>query len=114
MPGSLVDFGLYFYQCARRQLDRVSGPYFYLAKLENHLEARLWNDVFCWAQDELGIPRGTIRAPRAHRNDHCCLRDGRDFLRTARSFCGTPRRPLGLHIQSDQELPHARAALRAT
>ena len=62
ISGSLVDFGLYFFHCARRQLDRGSGPYFYLAKLENHLEARLWNDVFCWAQDQLGIPRGTIRA----------------------------------------------------
>ena len=62
MSGSLVDFGLYFFHCARRQLDRVSGPYFYLAKLENHFEARLWNDAFCWAQDELGIHRGTIRA----------------------------------------------------
>jgi malate synthase len=62
MSGCLVDFGLYLFHCARRQLKRGSGPYFYLAKLENHLEARLWNDVFCWAQDELGIPRGTIRA----------------------------------------------------
>jgi malate synthase len=62
IAGSLVDFGLYFFHCARRQLDRGSGPYFYLAKLENHLEARLWNDVFCWAQDQLEIPRGTIRA----------------------------------------------------
>jgi malate synthase len=62
MSGSLVDFGLYFFHCARRQLNRGSGPYFYLAKLENHLEARLWNDVFSHAQDELGIPRGTIRA----------------------------------------------------
>ena len=49
MSGSLVDFGLYFLHSASRQLDRGSGPYFYLAKLENHLEARLWNDVFCWA-----------------------------------------------------------------
>jgi malate synthase len=62
ISGSLVDFGLYLFHCGRRQLDRGSGPYFYLAKLENHLEARLWNDVFCWAQDELGIPRCTIRA----------------------------------------------------
>jgi malate synthase len=62
MSGSLVDFGLYLFHCAKRQLNRGSGPYFYLAKLENHLEARLWNDVFCWAQDELGISRGTIRA----------------------------------------------------
>jgi malate synthase len=62
VSGSLVDFGLYFFHCARRQLDRGRGPYFYLAKLENHLEAQLWNDVFCLAQDELGIPRGTVRA----------------------------------------------------
>jgi malate synthase len=60
--GSLVDFGLYLFHCARRQLDRGAGPYFYLPKLESHLEARLWNDVFVHAQDRLGIPRGTIRA----------------------------------------------------
>ncbi|MDO3705175.1 malate synthase A [Micromonospora sp. C28SCA-DRY-2] len=60
--GSLVDFGLYFFHCAARQLDRGSGPYFYLPKLESHLEARLWNDVFLLAQERLGIPRGTIRA----------------------------------------------------
>ncbi|QIN62985.1 Malate synthase [Caballeronia sp. SBC1] len=59
---SLVDFGLYFFHCARRQLERGSGPYFYLPKLENHLEAKLWNDVFEFAQDWIGIPRGSIRA----------------------------------------------------
>ena len=62
VSASLVDFGLYFYHCAQRQIDRGSGPYFYLPKLENHLEARLWNDVFIVAQDLLGIPRGTVRA----------------------------------------------------
>ncbi|MEJ8548711.1 malate synthase A [Brevibacillus borstelensis] len=62
MSGSLFDFGLYFFHNARTLLDMGSGPYFYLPKLENHLEARLWNDVFCFAQDELGIPRGTIKA----------------------------------------------------
>ncbi len=62
MSGSLFDFGLYFFHNARRLLDKGSGPYFYLAKLESHLEARLWNDVFNLAQDELGVPRGTIRA----------------------------------------------------
>ncbi|MCM3625383.1 malate synthase A [Brevibacillus borstelensis] len=62
MSGSLFDFGLYFFHNARILLDSGSGPYFYLPKLENHLEARLWNDVFCFAQDELGIPRGTIKA----------------------------------------------------
>jgi len=60
--GSLVDFALYFFHCARRQLDKGRGPYFYLAKMESHLEARLWNDAFVLAQDALGIPQGTIRA----------------------------------------------------
>jgi malate synthase len=60
--GSLVDFGLYFTHCARRQLEKGKGPYFYLAKLESHLEARLWNDAFVLAQDALGIQQGTIRA----------------------------------------------------
>jgi malate synthase len=62
MSGSLFDFGLYFFRNARRLIERGSGPYFYLPKMESHLEARLWNDVFNLAQDELGIPRGTIRA----------------------------------------------------
>ena len=62
MSGSLVDFGLYFFHCAQRQIDAGRGPYFYLAKMESHLEARLWNDVFVRAQEALGIPRGTIRA----------------------------------------------------
>ncbi|NJK31357.1 MAG: malate synthase A [Deltaproteobacteria bacterium] len=59
---SLVDFGLFFFHCALDQLARGSGPYFYLPKLQSHLEARLWNEVFVAAQDMLGIPRGTIRA----------------------------------------------------
>jgi len=62
ISGSLFDFGLYFFHNAKRLLGKGSGPYFYLAKLESHLEARLWNDVFNSAQDDLGIPRGTIRA----------------------------------------------------
>lgn len=62
MSGSLFDFGLFFFHNAASLIEKGSGPYFYLPKLENHLEARLWNDVFNFAQDELGIPRGTIRA----------------------------------------------------
>ena len=62
VSGSLFDFALYFSHCARRQLEAGSGPYFYLPKIESHLEARLWNDAFNLAQDTLGIPRGTIRA----------------------------------------------------
>jgi malate synthase len=60
--GSLVDFALYMATCAQRQIDKGRGPYFYLAKNESHLEARLWDDAFNLAQDALGIPRGTIRA----------------------------------------------------
>ncbi|HEX8647242.1 MAG TPA: malate synthase A, partial [Thermoleophilaceae bacterium] len=62
ISASLFDFGLYFFHNAQELLNRGSGPYFYLPKLEGHLEARLWNDVFVLAQDRLGIPRGTIRA----------------------------------------------------
>jgi len=62
MSGGLFDFGLYFFHNAKRLLDKGSGPYFYLPKLESHFEARLWNDVFNHAQDTLGVPRGTIRA----------------------------------------------------
>jgi malate synthase len=62
ISGSLFDFGLYFFHNAQRLIGKGTGPYFYLPKMESHLEARLWNDVFCFAQDELGIPRGTIRA----------------------------------------------------
>jgi len=62
MSGSLVDFGLYFFHCAQRQIDAGKGPYFYLPKMESHLEARLWNDVFVHAQDHVGLPQGTIRA----------------------------------------------------
>jgi malate synthase len=62
MAASLFDFGLTFFHTAAALVASGSGPYFYLPKLESHLEARLWNDVFAFAQDALGIPRGTIRA----------------------------------------------------
>jgi malate synthase len=62
ISASLFDFGLYFFHNVQELGERGSGPYFYLPKLESHLEARLWNDVFNLAQDELGAPRGTIRA----------------------------------------------------
>ena len=62
MSGCLFDFGLYFFHNAKEALARGTGPYFYLPKLESHLEARLWNDVFVYAQEYLGIPQGTIKA----------------------------------------------------
>ncbi|WP_406530494.1 malate synthase A [Streptomyces sp. I8-5] len=62
VPGALVDFGLYFFHNAQRLIDLGKGPYFYLPKTESHLEARLWNDIFVFAQDYVGIPQGTVRA----------------------------------------------------
>ena len=62
VSGAIFDFALYFFHNAKETLARGSGPYFYLPKMESHLEARLWNDIFNVAQDELGIKRGTIKA----------------------------------------------------
>jgi malate synthase len=62
IAGAFSDFGLYFFHNARETLDRGTGPYFYLPKMESHLEARLWNDVFVFAQDKLKVPKGSVRA----------------------------------------------------
>jgi malate synthase len=62
VPGALFDFGLNFFHTAKARLARGSGPYYYLPKMESHLEARLWNDIFTFAQKELGIPHGSVRA----------------------------------------------------
>ncbi|MDP2241033.1 MAG: malate synthase A [Burkholderiales bacterium] len=62
LSGSIFDFGLYFFHNAKTLLAKNSGPYFYLPKLESHLEARLWNDIFVASQRELGVPQGTIKA----------------------------------------------------
>jgi malate synthase len=62
VSGSLLDFGLYFFRNAKRLLEKGTGPYFYLPKMESHLEARLWNDVFTFAEEQVGIPHGTIKA----------------------------------------------------
>jgi malate synthase len=62
MSGSLVDFGLYFFHNAKQSIENCSGPYFYLPKMESYFEARLWNDVFVFAQNKLNIPIGTIKA----------------------------------------------------
>ncbi|MEV8363401.1 malate synthase A [Streptomyces niveus] len=62
VPGALVDFGLYFFHNAQRLIELGKGPYFYLPKTESYLEARLWNEVFVFAQEYVGIPQGTVRA----------------------------------------------------
>ena len=61
-PAALFDFGLYFFHNAKAAIAKGSGPYFYLPKMESHLEARLWNSVFIFAQSCLGLPLGTIKA----------------------------------------------------
>ena len=73
--------------------------------MESHLEARLWNDVFVLAQDDLGIPRGTIKATVLIETILGRLRDGRDPVRAARPHRGAERRALGLHLQRHQEVP---------
>ncbi len=62
MSGSIFDFGLYFFHNAKELLERGSGPYFYLPKIESHLEARLWNDIFLRAEEKIGVPKGSIKA----------------------------------------------------
>jgi malate synthase len=62
VSGGIFDFGLFLFHNAKEQIARGAGPFFYLPKMESHLEARLWNDIFCMAQDHIGIPRGTVKA----------------------------------------------------
>jgi len=62
VSASLFDFGLFFFHNAKEQIQRGAGPFFYLPKMESHLEARLWNDVFVFSQKQLGLPNGTIKA----------------------------------------------------
>ena len=92
---------------------RGSGPYFYLPKMESHLEARLWNDVFVHAQDALGIPQRHHPRHRADRDLPGGVRDGGDPLRAARALGRAQRRPLGLHVQRHQEVPDPRRGLPA-
>ncbi len=83
LSGSLFDFGLYFFHNAKSLMSRGTGPYFYLPKMESHLEARLWNDVFNFAQDALGVPRGAIRATVLIETIFGAFRDGRNPIRAA-------------------------------
>ncbi len=105
VSGALFDFGLYVFHCARRLLGTGTAPYFYLPKLESHLEARLWNDVFGFAQDALGHPAGDDQGDGADRDPAGRVRDGRDPVRAPRALRRAQRRPLGLHLLVDQVLP---------
>ena len=108
MSGALFDFGLYFFHNARAQIAQGTGPYFYLPKMESHLEARLWNDVFVHAQEALGHPQGTIKATVLIETLPGGLRDGRDPLRAARPHGRPQLRPLGLHLLLHQAARRAR------
>ena len=100
ISGGIFDFALYFFHNAKELLARGTGPYFYLPKLESHLEARLWNDIFVMAQDELGMPQRHDQGDRADRDHPRRLRDGRDPLRAARALGRPQLRPLGLHLSA--------------
>ena len=102
--GALVDFGLHFFHNARRSR-RGSGPYYYLPKMESHLEARLWNDVFTFAQERARHPARHDPRHRADRDHPGRVRDGRDPLRAARPRVRAQRGPLGLPVQHHQVLP---------
>jgi hypothetical protein len=103
MSGALFDFGLYFFHNAKERCAR-HGPYFYLPKMESHLEARLWNDVFVFAQDALGMPHGTIKATVLIETLRRRLRDGRDPLRAAR-----PHRPASTAAAGTTSSPSSRS-----
>lgn len=114
--GSLFDFGIFFFHNARHLISKGSGPYFYLPKMESHLEARLWNDVFNFAQDKLHIARGTIKATVLIEtilasfemdeilygmNSKIVMPPGvtHNFYRITRPFLWFELRSLGLHFQ---------------
>ena len=86
ISASLFDFGLYFFHNCKKLLDQGSGPYFYLPKLESHLEARLWNEVFIMAQQELGIDPGTIKATVLLENILCAF-EMEEILYELRDHC---------------------------
>ena len=111
ISASLFDAGLYLFHNAAERVARGSGPYLYLPKLESHHEARLWNEVFVHAQEALGVPRGQRPGDRPDRDHHRGLRDGRDPVRAARARRGPQRRPLGLPVQRDQEVPRLTRAV---
>ena len=96
-------------RCARAWQRAGPGSYYYLPKLESHLEARLWNDVFLLGQERLGIPRGTIRATVLIETIWARVRDGRDPGRAPGARRGPQRGPLGLHLQPHQGIPGAAA-----
>ena len=113
VSGSIFDFAVYLANNHASLAAHGTGPYFYLPKMESHLEARLWNDIFLAAQDWLGMRARHHQGHGADRDHPRRVRDGRDPLRAARAFGRPELRPLGLHLQLHQEIqepPGLRAA----
>ena len=104
ISGSLFDFGLFFFHNAKQLIANGSGPYFDLPKLESHVEARLWNDVFNFAQDALGVPRGTIRATVLIETILASFEMNEILYELRGALGGTQLWPLGLHFQLHQKV----------
>lgn len=120
ISASLFDFGLYFFHNAHELVRTGTGPYFYLPKMESHLEARLWNDVFNLAQDYIAMPRGTIRGTvlietivAAFEMEEVSRTINKlgvrlphvDHIRASRSQLWIELWSMGLYLQRDQEVP---------
>ena len=103
ISGGIFDFALYVFHNAKELLARGSGPYFYLPKLESHLEARLWNDVFVMAQDDLGVPRGSIRATVLIETLLAAFEMDEILYELRDALGGAQLRSLGLHLLVHQE-----------
>ena len=97
--------GCIFFHNAKELLARGAGPYFYLPKMESHLEARLWNDVFVSAQEELGIPHGTIRATVLIETVLAAFEMDEILYELREHSVGPQHRALGLHLLLHQEIP---------
>ena len=104
MSASLFDAGLYLFHNAAERLARGTGPYLYLPKLQSHLEARLWNDVFLWAQDALGIPRGSVRATVLIETIHAAFEMDEILWELREHAAGLNAGPLGLPVLVHQDV----------
>ena len=103
VSGSLFDFGLVVFHNARELLERGSGPYFYLPKLESHLEARLWAQAFAWAEEQLELPRGSIKCTVLIETVLAAFEMDAILYELREHSCALNAGPLGLHLQLHQE-----------
>ncbi len=111
VSGGIFDFALVFFHNAKEQIARGAGPFYYLPKMESHLEARLWNDIFVMAQDHIGLPQGTIKATVLVETILATF-EMEEILYELRNHSRRPeRRPLGLHLLLHQEVQEEQGLL---